>query len=117
MKMIKNWGWLVLFASFSTLTCCVLPIILVSFGMGAVVAVLYGNLPFLTFLSVHKIWTFSITAAILIAAAWSLFRPSRACPSEPKLAKACASTHKWNVVLFWISAALWSVSFSITYLL
>jgi len=113
----RKWGWLVLFTSATTLVCCVIPIVLVSLGMGAAVAVLYGNLPFLTFLGLHKEWTFVITALILALAAWALFRPGRSCPADPELAKACASADKWNRRLFWISVAVWGISLFAAYFL
>ena len=113
----RKWGWLILFTSSATLVCCVIPIVLVSLGMGAVVASLYGNLPFLTFIGAHKVWTFGITAAILSMAAWALFRPNRVCPIDPELAKACNSAHKWNKALFWVSVLLWCIGFFAAYLL
>jgi hypothetical protein len=112
-----KWGWLILLTSFSTLVCCAIPIILVSFGMGAVVAALYSNLPFLSFVGIHKEWTFGITALILVFAAWALFHSGRSCPVDPVLAKACASAQKWNKRLFWISAFIWCVGFFTAYLL
>ncbi len=113
----RKWGWLVLFTNTATLVCCVIPIVLVSLGMGTVVAALYGDLPFLAFLGEQKKWTFVITALILALATWALYRPNRACPTDPKLAKACASAHKWNVRLFWVSVVIWCISFFAAYLL
>ena len=78
----RRWGWLVLLTSSATLVCCVIPIVLVSLGFGAAVA-----------------------------AAWALFRPGRACPADPELARACASADQWNRRLLMIAAALWVVSF------
>ena len=49
----KCWGWLILFASTSTLLCCALPILLVSLGLGAVVVSMASSLPFLVTLSQH----------------------------------------------------------------
>lgn len=113
----RHWGWLVLLTSSTTLVCCVIPIVLVSLGMGAVVASLYGNLPFLTFLGIHKTWTFGITALILALAAWALYRPNRTCPADYELAKACTSAHKWNLRSFWVSVFLWCLGFFSAYLL
>lgn len=113
----RKWGWLVLATSAGTLVCCVIPIVLVSLGMGAAVAALYGSLPLLTFLGLHKEWVFVLTAAILVLAAWALFRPGRACPADPVLAEACDAAHKWNVRLFWASVMVWSIGFFTAYLL
>ena len=113
----RQWGWLILFTSSATLVCCVIPIILVSLGMGAVVASMYGSLPFLSFLGLHKDWTFIITALILSLAAWALYRPGRACPTDAAMAKACTSAYKWNTRLLWISIAFWCIGFFAAYLL
>ncbi|GAB4144116.1 MAG: hypothetical protein Tsb0016_13520 [Sphingomonadales bacterium] len=112
-----KWGWLVLLTSATTLICCVIPILLVSLGFGAAVAALYGNLPLLTVMGQNEAWTFGVTALVLLVAAWALFRPGRACPADPVLAKACQGADKWNRRLFYVSTALWSISFFTVYLL
>lgn len=113
----RRWGWLVLLSSSATLVCCVIPILLVTLGFGAAVASLYGNLPLLTFLGLHKEWTFAITALILLAAAWALLRPGRACPADPDLARACESTDRWNRWLLATAFAIWLVSLFAAYAL
>ncbi len=113
----RQWGWLILITSSTTLVCCVIPIVLVSLGMGAVVAALYGSLPFLSFIGLHKDWTFIITALILVLAAWALYRPGRVCPADDTLAKACTSAHKWNTRLLWLSITFWFAGFFAAYLL
>lgn len=113
----RKWGWFILLTSSATLVCCVIPIVLVGLGMGAVVAALYGNLSFLTFLGLHKGWVFLFSALILAVAAYALFRPGRTCPADPELAKACESADKWNQRLFWVSVAVWLTGFFAAYLL
>lgn len=113
----RKWGWLILLTSTTTLVCCVIPIVLVSLGFGTVVAAMYGKLPFLTFLGLHKEWTFALTALILLTAAWALYRPGRACPTDPELAMACQSADKWNRRLFLAAMGIWIVSFFAAYLL
>ena len=112
-----KWGWLVLFTTSAALICCVIPIVLVSLGLGAAVAALYGKLPFLTFLGLHKGWVFLATGLILAIAAWVLFRPHRTCPADPELAKACARADKWNRRLFFVSMMIWLVSLFAAYAL
>ena len=109
-KKPRKWGLLVLFASIPTLLCCALPILLVSLGMGSVVASIYGeHFPFLRWFGLHEHITFGITAFILIVAAWALYRPGRTCPADPELAAACSSTHKWNIRFFWGAVTLWCI--------
>ncbi|KUO56072.1 MAG: hypothetical protein APF78_01905 [Sphingomonadales bacterium BRH_c3] len=113
----RRWGWLVLLTSTTTLVCCVIPIALVFLGLGGAVASLYGNFPFLTFLGLHKDWTFAITALIMLAAAWALFRPGRACPADPELARACNTADRWNRRLLTIAFAIWLISLFAAYAL
>ena len=113
----RRWGWLVLLTSSATLVCCVIPIALVSLGFGAAVAAMHGAAPFLTALGVHKEWTFALSAIVLAAAAFALFRPGRACPADPELARACKAADRWNRRMLSIAAALWGVSFFTAYLL
>lgn len=108
----KRWGLLLLFATIPTLLCCALPILLVSLGMGSVVASLYGNqLPFLQWFGRNETATFGITAAILLFAGWVLYRPGRTCPADPLLAQACEKADKWNRRLYWLAVIVWCIGF------
>ncbi len=113
----KTWGWLVLFASTGTLLCCALPILLVSLGMGAVVASLATNFPVLIALSLHKGWVFTGSGFLLLFGAWALYRPGRSCPSEPEVGRICEGAHKWNRRLYWGAIAIWSIGFFAAFLL
>ena len=106
----RKWGVLVLLASIPTLLCCALPILLVSLGLGSVVASIYSeHLPFLRWFGLHEHITFGITASILIAAGWVLYRPGRTCPADPELAMACNSAHKWNSRFYWGAVVIWCI--------
>jgi len=113
----RKWGILMLFASTGTLICCAIPILLVSLGMGAVVASLASNVPFLITLSQHKEWMFAGTALLLLLAGWALYRPGRACPADPELGMLCAKAHKWNIRFFWGSVVIWCIGFIAAFLL
>ena len=106
----RKWGPLILFATVPTLICCVLPIALVSLGFGSVVASLYGkHFTFLQWFGNNADITFGATALILGAAAWAIYRPGRACPTDPDLAAACAAADKWNIRFFWAGIAVGGV--------
>jgi hypothetical protein len=106
----RKWGVLILFASTTTLVCCALPILLVSLGMGAVAASLYGEyFPWLRWFGLHEYITFGVTAAILAIATWALYRPGRACPADPMLAEQCNNAHKWNIRFLWSSVVVWCI--------
>ena len=59
-------SYLSLFTSVGTLLCCALPSLLVLFGLGATVASVLSQAPWLVALSHHKNWVFLI-AGVLIA--------------------------------------------------
>ena len=108
--------WLALFTTMGTLVCCALPITLVALGMGATMASLVSNAPFLVTLSQHKIWVFAISGALLALSGWLLYRAGRACPTDPELAALCDRTQKWNRRIYWSSVGLWGVGFFAAFL-
>lgn len=110
-------GWLVLFASTGTLICCALPILLVTLGLGAAVASLTSSFPILITLSQHKAWIFAGSGIVLALAGWLMYRPGRACPTDPTLAALCERLQKWNRRIYWSAAAVWGVGFFAAYLL
>ncbi|MFQ6004929.1 MAG: hypothetical protein ACE5OQ_05435 [Woeseia sp.] len=114
--MHQKWAWIALFTSSTTLICCAIPILLVSLGLGAVSASLFANLPILVTLAQHKAWMFTGSGAVLMLTAWLLFRPGRACPTDPDLAKMCESAHRWSTRFFWASATIWVIGFAAAYL-
>lgn len=109
-------GWLALAASGGTLVCCALPIVLVTLGFGATVAALTSSFPVLVTLSTHKAWIFAISAALMAATAWSLWRPGRACPADAALAERCERAMRWNRRLLSASAIVWAIGFFAAYL-
>jgi len=117
-RMKKDDGvtWLALFASTGTLICCALPIILVTLGLGATVAALTSAFPFLITLSQHKIWVFAFSGVLLGIAGWLLYRPGRACPSDPELGELCNKTQLWNQRIYWASVIIWGIGFFAAYI-
>jgi len=112
----RRWTWLVLFASSTTLICCALPIMLVSLGLGAVSAALFSNLPILMSLAQYKAWMFGVAAGLLALTAWLLYRPGRACPTDPRLAEHCENIRRWNIRFFRVSVVVWVIGFGTAYL-
>lgn len=109
-------SWLTLFATTGTLICCALPIALVTLGMGATVASLTSNFPFLITLSLHKAWIFAGSGLMLTLSAWLLYRPGRACPADPVLAALCERVFRWNKRVYWTSVVIWGIGFFAAYL-
>lgn len=107
----RSWSWMLLFTTTATLTCCALPIMLVTLGLGSAVASMASTAPWLITLSMYKGWVFAISGTMIVASAWAVYRRGRVCPVDPKLAAACAQSDKWNKRFILISAAMWSVGF------
>lgn len=108
---------LALFTSMGTLVCCALPILLVSIaGLGSVVASLTSNFPVLITLSQYKVWVFAVSALMLVMTAWLLWRPGRACPADPALARWCNTFQIWERRVFVVSAGIWNVGFFAAFL-
>jgi mercuric ion transport protein len=109
--------WLTLLVASGTLVCCVLPIVLVSLGFGAVAASLAYNIPGLVVLAEYKMWTLSLSAVLLGFLAWLIWRPNQACPADAQLAALCQQARRWNHRIFWLSVVIWSIGFFFSVLL
>lgn len=97
-----------LFTSFSTLICCALPALLVTLGLGASLAGLVSNVPFLVTLSKHKVLTFGVSGGLLIAAGilrWS--QRNAPCPIDADKAKACMRLRKINAIIYWVAVGIY----------
>lgn len=104
-------------AVLGTLVCCALPIALVALGAGAVVATAVSAAPWLVALTEHKEWVFSLSAFLLAADYWVLYR-SRSVACQPS--GVCHGSHpvgRWMRRLFWGSAGLYGVALAAAYLL
>lgn len=109
-------AWLALITTMGTIVCCALPITLVALGMGATMAALVSNVPFLVTLSQHKILVFTISGSMLALSGWVLYRSGRTCPVDPELAELCRRAEKWNRRVLWFSASLWGIGFFAAFL-
>ena len=113
-------GYLSLFTSAGTLLCCALPSLLVLFGLGASVASMLSSLPWLVTLSRHKVWTFSISGALIALSFVNTYyivprlRTQECTPDNPT---GCAEASHLSKILLWVSAALYWVGFLVAYAL
>ena len=115
-------SYLSLFTSLSTLLCCALPSLLVLFGLGATVATVLGQAPWLVSMSHHKNWVF-ILAGLLIASnfhyvyliAPRLQAKSGACDSSDP--SACQTASRFSRAILWCSATLFLIGCFTAYLL
>jgi mercuric ion transport protein len=115
-------SYLSLFTSLGTLLCCALPSLLVLFGLGATVATVLSEAPWLVSMSHHKRWVF-LVAGVLIssnfayvyAVAPKLQMRSGAC--DPNHPSACQSASRFSRIVLWCSAALYVIGCFTAYVL
>lgn len=115
----KSLAVLSLFASTSTLFCCALPTLLVTLGLGAVVAGAVSSLPWLVPLSRNKQWVF-LVAGILIAINWMLIRrrpdDATSCTLDQSSGdSACDIASRFSRRMLWLSTALYAVGFTMAF--
>lgn len=116
-------GFLSLFTSVGTLLCCALPSLFVLFGLGATVATVLSEAPWLVSLSHHKHWVFAISGLLITgnfvyvySVAPKLQLRSGTCsPNDPTAA--CQTASRFSRVVLWCSAALYLVGCFTAYLL
>lgn len=111
-------NYLTLFGSMSTLICCALPALLVSLGLGAVMAGLASNVPGLIWFSENKGVVFAV-AGILLAGNGLLLGLNRnaPCPIDPKLRDACIKGRKTSKNLYLFSLTVYLLGFTFAYIL
>jgi len=101
-----------LFVSAGTLICCALPALLVTLGMGAVVAGLVSNVSGLIWLSEHKVWVFAVSGILITSAGIVRYRARyQSCPIDPAKAKACGRLRKVSAIIYWASVVLYVTGF------
>lgn len=109
-------NYFTLFGSLSTLICCALPALLVSLGLGAVLAGLASNLPALIWVSEHKVQVFIFSGAMLSLNGLLLWKNRNApCPIDPKLRDACISGRKTSRNLYIVSVFIFFTGFFFAY--
>jgi hypothetical protein len=111
MRAHSTLSWLSVFTSSSTLVCCALPVLMVTIGAGAALSGLVSAVPQLVWLSEHKLALFIISGFVLAGAGllqWSA-RKALACPPDPALAEACATTKDYSLWIWWFSVAVYVV--------
>ncbi len=108
---------MLLFTTTATLTCCALPILLVTLGLGTAVASMASAAPWLIALSIYKGWVFALSGTMIVASALAVYRRGRVCPVDPKLAATCAKVNNWNKRFVWVSGAMWCVGFFFAFVL
>jgi mercuric ion transport protein len=115
-------SFLSLFTSLGTLLCCALPSLLVLFGLGATVATVLSDVPWLVALSHHKHWVFIVVGLMITgnflyvyAIAPKLQIRNGACDSNDP--GACQTASRFSRIVLWCSAGLYLVGFFTAYIL
>lgn len=111
-------NYLTLFGSMSTLICCALPSLLVSLGMGAVLAGLASNVPGLIWISENKSMMFLFAGIMLLLNGFILWKNRNApCPVDPKLRDACITGRRASKIIYYVSLAIYALGFLFAYVI
>ncbi len=96
-------------------TCCALPSLLVTLGLGGAVASVVSAVPLVTWLSANKAWVFALVG-LLLAAAWAMM--TGRVPTGWLRARLCpADVPRSNVRSLWRAAiVLYALSLGVAYL-
>lgn len=106
-----------LFTSLGTIMCCALPALLVSLGMGAALAGLVSNAPWLVAISDHKKIVFAVAGLLLALSAFMQWRGHYApCPADPAKAKACMRLRKTSIWILIFSVVIYMTGFFFAFL-
>ncbi len=109
-------NYLTLFTSMSTLICCALPALLVSLGLGAVLAGLASQWPSLIWISEHKIQVFTFAGVMLLANGYMMWNSRNSpCPIDPKLRDACIRGRQLSKKIYFFSVAVFLIGFFFAY--
>lgn len=107
-----------LFGSLSTLICCALPSLLVSLGMGAVLAGIASNFPGLIWVSENKFSVFIFSGLLLLLNGIMLWKNRNApCPIDPKLRAACIQGRRISKNVYYLSLIVFGVGFFFAFLI
>ncbi len=120
MSRIKDgfFNYLTLFTSLSTLICCALPALLVSLGLGAVLAGLASNIPGLIWVSEHKPEVFAGAAFMLaLNGFWLWHNRNALCPIDPKMREACLRGRKTSLILYFLSLTIYLIGFFFAFII
>jgi hypothetical protein len=100
-----------------TLLCCALPSLLVSVGLGAVMAGLASNVPGLIWVSEHKSSVFTAAGLMLIFNGLLLWKNRNApCPIDPELRDACLTGRRFSRNIYLFSLGIFLIGFFFAYI-
>ncbi len=106
-----------LFTSLGTLLCCALPALLVTLGMGAVMAGLISTAPWITALSAYKPVVFAVSGIMIALAGFMQWRSRNApCPIDPIKARACGTLRKLSIGILIFSTIIYMIGFFFAFL-
>ena len=106
-----------LFTSISTLICCALPALLVTLGLGATLAGLVTNLPWLITFTKYKKIAFAISGIIILITGLIRYKAKNTpCPINPNQAIFCKKLRKITSIIFYSSVIIWIIGFFFAFL-
>jgi hypothetical protein len=111
-------NYLTLFSSLSTLICCALPALLVSLGLGAVMAGLASNVPGLIWASENKNWIFGFAGILLLSNGVLLWKNrTTTCPVDPRLSQSCRNGKHYSKNFYTLSVVFFLIAITFSFIL
>lgn len=98
----------VLFGSFGTLICCVLPALIAMIAGGAAVVSLISVFPWLVELSKHKKWIFLLTGVLILSNAYLLYwKPRMQINCDLAGGEGCEKTGRFSKLVLSVAVAIY----------
>lgn len=105
-----------LFTSIGTLLCCALPALLVTIGMGAALAGLVSNAPWITTISYYKSYIFAVAGILITIASIMQWKARNApCPADPAKAKICSRLRKVSWIILIAAILIYCIGLFFSY--
>lgn len=110
-------SFLALFTSTGTLLCCALPSTLAAVAGGAALASFVSTFPWLVSLSQYKEWIFLIAGLMIALSGLLVYRPKGKVACSLTGGEGCEVAGRFTRVMFWSSAAIFTVGAFFAYAL
>ncbi len=122
-SLVQQWkgqflSFLALFTSTGTLLCCALPALLVTLGLGGVMAATVSTVPGLITLSHYKGWVFLIAGFLIAFNVFLVYvrpRQQQVCEIDGTGGSGCEVAGRWSKGVLWLSLGLYTVGAFVTY--
>ncbi|MEX0647477.1 MAG: hypothetical protein WEA56_10060 [Balneolaceae bacterium] len=108
-------SFLALFTSTGTLICCAIPALVVAVAGGSALVSLLSSFPWLVTLSKYSLWIFLIAGIMIVFSGILIFRPKGSVACTISGGNGCNVAGRFQKIMFWISAIIYSIGLFAAY--